>query len=164
MILVDIISIILRLAELAFATIVAALNGRFLHAVRGTSTWDLGRHIYTEVVAGLSILFAIIWLFPFSSSFIHWPMDLVISIMWFVSFGLLVNWLNGACGYVFDWDNVGFGGAGSCGEWKATVAFAFLSAICWLVSALVGLYWVRRHTRAPVDTGYRRRRWYRSRV
>lgn len=100
MILVDIISIILRLAELAFATIVAALNGRFLHAVRGTSTWDLGRHIYTEVVAGLSILFAIIWLFPFSSSFIHWPMDLVISIMWFVSFGLLVNWLNGACGYV----------------------------------------------------------------
>ena len=101
MILVDIISIILRLAELAFATIVAALNGRFLHAVRGTSSWNLGRHIYTEVVAGLSILFAIIWLFPFASSFIHWPMDLVISVMWFVSFGLLVHWLNGACGYVF---------------------------------------------------------------
>lgn len=101
MILVDIISIILRLAELAFATIVAALNGRFLHAARGASSWDLGRHIYTEVVAGLSILFAIIWLFPFSSSFIHWPMDLAISVMWFVSFGLLVNWLNGACGYVF---------------------------------------------------------------
>lgn len=40
--------------------------------------------------------------------------------------------------YVFDWDNVGFNGAGGCGEMKATVAFAFLSAICWLVSALVG--------------------------
>lgn len=86
--------------------------------------------------------------------------------------------------YVFDWDNVGFDGVG-CGEWKATVAFAFLSAIFWLVSALVGyvlspvffykvcpdaniwnsLYWVRRHTSpAPVDAGYRRRRWYRSRV
>ena len=98
MILVDIISIILRVAELAFASIVAALNGRFLHAARGNSPWDLGRHIYTEVVAGLSILFAIVWLFPFSSSFIHWPMDLVISVMWFVSFGLLVNWLHGVCG------------------------------------------------------------------
>lgn len=98
MILVDIISIILRVAELAFASIVAALNGRFLHAARGNSPWDLGRHIYTEVVAGLSILFAFVWLFPFSSSFIHWPMDLVISVMWFVSFGLLVNWLHGVCG------------------------------------------------------------------
>jgi Membrane-associating domain len=86
-----IISFVLRLAELAFAAIVAGITGDYLHQNQGASSWDLGRWIYTEVVAGLSIFFAIIWLFPFASSFIHWPTDLLISICWFVSFGLLVN-------------------------------------------------------------------------
>jgi len=169
MILADLFSIILRLAELAFAAIVAGLTGVYLHAHKGASSWSLGRFIYTEIVAGLSILFAIIWLFPFSGSFIHWPTDFIISIMWFVAFGLMVDWLNGACGYVFDWDGIDVNGNGTCAEWKANVAFAFLSAIVWLVSAILGIYWVRRHTTAyrttvPAGTAYRRRRWYRSRV
>jgi len=138
MILSDIISIILRLAQLAFAAIVAGLTGDFLHKSEGASSWDLGRHIYTEVVAGLSILLAIIWLFPFSGSFIHWPADLFISIMWFVSFGLLVDWLNGACGYVFDWDEFEITGNDYCALWKANIAFTFLSALVWLVSAILG--------------------------
>ncbi len=100
MIITDIISMILRLAELAFAAIVAGLTGKYLHALEGVSSWSLGRFIYTEIVAGLSILFSIIWLFPFASSFIHWPADFVFSVMWFVAFGLMVDWLNGACGYV----------------------------------------------------------------
>lgn len=164
MILADLFSIILRLAELAFAAIVAGLNGDYLHAVRGADSWQLGRHIYTEVVAGLSILFAIIWLIPFSGSFIHWPADFFISVAWFVAFGLLVDWLGDNCGYVFDWDGISFNGTASCSQFKATIAFAFLSAICWLASAILGIYWVRRH-RAPVDSPYyRHRRWYRSRV
>ncbi len=83
---------ILRLAELAFAAIVAGLTGDYLHSVQGSSSWDQGRFIYTEVVAGLSIILSIIWLFPFSGSFIHWPADLFISVAWFVAFGLIVNW------------------------------------------------------------------------
>lgn len=98
MLLAELFSIVLRLAELAFAAIVAGLNGDYLHAVRHADSWDLGRFIYTEVVAGLAILFALIWLFPFSSSFIHWPADFLISICWFVAFGLLVDWLDGKCG------------------------------------------------------------------
>ena len=98
MILADLFSIILRLGELAFAAIVAGLNGEYLHAVQGARAWDIKRFIYTEVVAGLSILLAIIWLIPFSSSFIHWPADLIISVCWFVSFGLLVDYLDGNCG------------------------------------------------------------------
>jgi len=140
MLFADIFSMILRLAELAFAAIVAGLTGAYLHAVEGTSAWSLGRFIYTEIVAGLSILFAIVWLFPFSGSFIHWPADFVISVMWFVAFGLMVDWLDGACGYVFDWRGVDveFGGVNTCAQWKANVAFAFLSAICWLASAILG--------------------------
>ncbi|KAJ9154692.1 hypothetical protein NKR19_g4474 [Coniochaeta hoffmannii] len=164
MILADLLSMILRLAELVFAAIVLGITSHYLHLSKGVSAWHLGRFIYTDVVAALSVILAIIWLFPFSGSFIHWPADLIISIAWFVSFGLLVRWLNGSCGYVFNWSGAGFDGG--CSEWKADLAFTFLSAICWLVSALLGLYWVHKHTRtartAPADGTYHRRRWYRS--
>lgn len=159
MILADLFSIILRLAELAFAAIVAGLTGVYLSANKGASSWSLGRFIYTEIVAGLSIIFAIIWLFPFSGSFIHWPTDFVISVMWFVAFGLMVDWLNGGCGNVFNWDGITINDNNTCSQWKANVAFAFLSAIVWLVSALLGIYWVRRHTRTVPATTHRR--WYR---
>jgi hypothetical protein len=98
MILIDFISMILRLAELAFAAIVLGITGHYLHVTNGLSSWQQGRHIYTTVVAALSILLSLVWLLPFSGSFIHWPADLTISVAWFVSFGLLVNWLGGSCG------------------------------------------------------------------
>ncbi|KAF3760542.1 hypothetical protein M406DRAFT_268768 [Cryphonectria parasitica EP155] len=162
MIVTDLLSIIFRLAELVFSGIVAGITGHFLHQSRGASSWDLGRFIYTEVVAGLSIFFSLIWLFPFSGSFIHWPTDLVLSICWFVAFGLLVNYLGDSCGYTFDWSGIGFRGT-NCGSWKADEAFAFLSAICWLVSTLLGLHWVRKRTQTTTATS--NRRWYRrSRV
>lgn len=51
---------------------------------------------------------------------------------------------------------------------KAVIAFAFLSAVLWLASALVGYFWVRSHERraAKVDAAHQRRRGWgrRSRV
>ncbi|KAI1085188.1 membrane-associating domain-containing protein [Whalleya microplaca] len=160
MILTDLFAMIFRLAELAFAAIVAGINGDYLHSVKNTSSWDQGRFIYTEVVAGIAIFLSLIWLFPFSGSFVHWPIDIIISICWFVAFGLLVNYLDGACGYVFNWNGVSFSRYDACGRWKAVIAFAFVSAICWLVSALIGIIWVRDHE----ARAYRRRTWGRSRV
>ncbi|KAJ4406781.1 hypothetical protein N0V82_010060 [Gnomoniopsis sp. IMI 355080] len=166
MILTDLLSMVFRLAELVFSAIVAGITGHYLHQSHNQSSWALGRFIYTEVVAGLSIFLSIIWLFPFAGSFIHWPTDLVLSIAWFVVFGLLVNWLDGSCGHTFDWSSLGFRGT-NCGSWKTDEAFAFLSAICWLVSALLGLHWVRKRTQrnAAATTTTSNRRWYRrSRV
>jgi hypothetical protein len=160
MVVTDLAATILRIAELAFGAIVAGVNGHYLHQIRYASHWDQGRFIYTEVVAALAIFLSLIWLFPFSGSFVHWPVDLFISLAWFAAFGVLVNWLNGTCGYVFNWDGITFRGENSCGNFKAIIAFAFLSAICWLVSSIIGFLWVRDHeTRA-----YRRRTWNRSRV
>jgi len=156
-------SMILRVAELAFAAIVAGLTGEYLRHTQDASAWDNGRQIYTVVVAAISILLAIIWLFPFSGSFIHWPADFLISVMWFAAFGLLVDWLDGACGYVFDWSGIRVRRGGFCPKQKANIAFAFLSAIFWLASAILGIWWVRRRERISVTTP-RRHRWYRSRV
>ncbi|RYP23201.1 hypothetical protein DL767_008884 [Monosporascus sp. MG133] len=158
--LIDVLSMILRAAELVFAAIVAGVNGQYLRMNSNASDWDLARFIYTEVVAGLAMLLALIWLFPFSGSFVHWPVDLFISICWFAAFGVLVNYLDGSCGRVFSWIDVTLRGDNLCGRFKAVIAFSFLSAICWLVSAIIGFMWVRDHE----NRRYRRRTWHRSRV
>lgn len=85
-----ILGFILRAAELAFAAIVAGIVGHYLDN-SNASAWDDARQIYTIVVAALAMLLSLLWLLPFSSAFIHWPVDLLISILWFVAFGLLVD-------------------------------------------------------------------------
>ncbi|KAF4844113.1 hypothetical protein CGCSCA4_v007623 [Colletotrichum siamense] len=159
-----IVQMIFRAAELAFAAIVTGITGAYLHAHDNASSWDNGRFIYTIVVSSISMVLALVWLLPFSGSFVHWPMDVFISILWFVSFGLLVNLIGDGCGPVFDWSNVSPRGD-DCGRHKANIAFTFLSAIVWLASALIGLFWVRRRT-AVADNrpAVHRRRWYNSRV
>ncbi|RDA88572.1 hypothetical protein CP532_5840 [Ophiocordyceps camponoti-leonardi (nom. inval.)] len=141
-----IVSLILRAAEVAFAIIVAAVTGYYLHG-SNSSAWSLGRYIYTEVVAGLSILLGLLWLLPFASTFSHWPADIFISLLWWASFALLVNATGSSCGAIFNWQNVAFTGEDQCGRFKADIAFAFMSAVLWLASALVGLLWTGRHER-----------------
>ena len=85
-----IVAMVLRVAELVFAAIVAGVNGEYLHK-SAASSWDDGRFIYTEVVAGVAIFMAILRLFPFASNFFTWPIDILVSILWWVAFGLLVD-------------------------------------------------------------------------
>jgi len=164
----DVLSMVLRIGELAFAAVVAGITGDYLHSVSDESNSDTtkARFIYTEVVAGLSILLALLWLLPFSGTFIHWPVDLIMFILWIVSFALLVNFIGPLdCGNIFYWGDITQEGV--CQRWKADVAFAFLSAIFWLASAILGLWVLRRArygtTRPVVGEGVvGRRRWYRS--
>lgn len=49
-----------------------------------------------------------------------------------------------------------------CGKFKANIAFSFILAICFLVSAFVGIWWNRRRERrAAVAAAPPRRAWYR---
>jgi Membrane-associating domain len=136
---------------------VAGITGAYLNSVSYVSNSDAtkARFIYTEVVAALSILLALLWLLPFSGTFIHWPIDFLLFVCWIVAFGLLVNvscdifavvyirmlkhrWqfigpLD--CGNLFYWGDITQQGV--CQRWKADVAFAFLSAIFWLASTLL---------------------------
>lgn len=165
MVLSRVVNVILRLAQLVFGAIVAGITGWILrHSTKQTP--QLGRWIYTTVIAGITILVALLWLIPFSSSFVHWPFDLFMSVCWFIAFGLIVNLIGGSCGNVFNWGNIRPMGD-SCGKFKADIAFSFLLAICFLASALIGLFWVRSRERKirEVPVRSRRRGWYgRSRV
>lgn len=160
-----ILSMGLRVAELVFAAIVAGVTGSHLHQ-SNASSWALGRFIYAQVVSALAMLVALVLLIPFSSTFTSWPVDVFMSILWWVVFGLLVDMHGDGCGRVFDWGNVSPRGD-QCGRFKANLAFSFLSALFWLVSALIGFFWVRRRESraARADAAHGRRRgWGRSRV
>jgi Membrane-associating domain len=86
-----VVSILLRIGELAFAAVVAGIVGSYLHAYDQAHAWPQARFIYTEVVAGISMILALFWLLPFTATVINWPGDLIMFILWIVAFGLLVN-------------------------------------------------------------------------
>ena len=116
--------------------------GAYLHGFQSSHTWPQGRFIYIEVLAGVSILLALLWLLPFAGGFIHWPIDLVIAAAWLAAFVLLVNSIhNDRCaGRLFVWGET----KSTCGRYRAGEGFAFLSMIFWFVSALVGIWFVHR--------------------
>lgn len=70
-------------------------------------------------------------------------MDILISFAWFAAFGILVDAVNHLpCGSIWSWE---FGGGDPlCGRWKAAEAFSFISAIIWIFSALIGIWFTFR--------------------
>jgi preprotein translocase subunit SecG len=151
--------LVLRAAELAFGAIVLGITAWYIdHSAN--SSWADGRFIYTLVVSCLAVLASLIWFLPTTNSFSHYAFDFLLFVLWIISFGLLVDQIGDSCGGVFHWDNIGF--RESCGRFKALEAFTFLSAIVWLVSAILGVYFMNKRT-AVVD-GPHRSRWYRYRV
>jgi len=158
----DLLLFLLRIGELAFSTVVAGLTGHYLHQTNHASTWSRKRFIYTEVIAPIGILFALIFLFPFAGSFIHYPMDFLLFAGFMIAFGLLADFIGPMnCGSIWNWG--GITGKSTCSQFKANIAFCFLASIFFLASALLGVYYVHRR-RAVADGTLSRRRWYRSRV
>jgi hypothetical protein len=49
--------------------VVAGVVGSYLHDYESGNGWPLGRLIYIEIIAGISILLSLLWLFPFTSRF-----------------------------------------------------------------------------------------------
>ncbi|KAJ9613145.1 hypothetical protein H2200_003086 [Cladophialophora chaetospira] len=142
-----IVSMGLRACELGFAGVIAGIVGSQLHDHRSGDGMPLARFIYIEIVAGISLLLALLWLLPFAAGFAHWPVDIFLSFAWFAAFGLLVEWIGGSTcsGDTFSWSQIGI--HSFCGRYRASEAFSFLSAIFWLLSALVGLWFIHREGR-----------------
>ncbi|KAJ9293986.1 hypothetical protein DTO271G3_7362 [Paecilomyces variotii] len=161
-----VVSIFLRIGEICFGAIVAGIIGWYLHHYDSTHSWPRARWIYTEVVAGLSVLLGLLWLIPFASSFFVWPIDVILGLAWFAAFGVLVDALQDSSCWYGPWEAISWDGRtylsynSSCARWKAAEAFSFLSAVFWLASGLVGMWFVFRVRSTQVDAVPVRRRWY----
>lgn len=140
------VSIPLRIGEIAFAGVVVGILANHFARHSSTDNWPRARFIYTMVVGCLSLLLGVIWLIPFSGGFTTFAVDIFLSLCWFAAFGLMVDWNRDVCNSnAFDWGGITRGG--QCNRWRAVSAFAFLSAVFWLVSALVGIWFTRRDRR-----------------
>ncbi|KAF7555301.1 hypothetical protein G7Z17_g2297 [Cylindrodendrum hubeiense] len=152
-----IVSMAFRGVELVIALGVAALTADYIRNSH-LSPWKLRQFIYIATVAGLSVFFAFIWLLPFKGTFMNWPFDAGISLLWGVATGLLYVYLDKNCDKDFlessidlknstaDLKNFKIDLKGSqCDKFKADFIFAAISVAFWLGSALIGYFWVRRN-------------------
>jgi hypothetical protein len=161
MMLTRIVSVILRVLQLASAAIVAGIIGDYLHDLDKANYVPGGRFVYTIVIASFSLLASLILLIPFTASLTIFPLDLLFFILWIISFGLLVDWIapmdcqwyRGHSLFYLSEDPID-----QCQRWKAGLAFTFLSAMFWLGSAILALWVVHRSKKRIGE----RRRWYRS--
>lgn len=64
----------------------------YLHTFRSTPLEEIsGRYFYTIILAGASIVIALMLFAPFDHTFRHFPLDFLLSVGWFVAFGLLLS-------------------------------------------------------------------------
>jgi len=156
-------SIILRFLQLASAAIVTGIVGDYISDANKAGVNPADRFVYTIVIAAFSLLAALILLVPFTVTLTLFPLDFLFFLLWIISFGLVVDFLGPMnCGWGWSWHGPYFSdndnAVDQCQRWKACEAFIFLSAIFWLMSAILAL-WVVYRTRGRVGE---RRTWYRS--
>lgn len=94
-----VVSVVLRLGELTCSVIVLGLLGRFLSIVSDANVYADSRIIYATVVASMGVLFSILFILPFTYSFMAFPLDFVMFVLALVAFCLLevVSPYNLAC-------------------------------------------------------------------
>jgi hypothetical protein len=168
-------SLILRTAQFAFAAIVLGLTAYFVYKLENPGRgrggrwrrdrWDddgwnggrwndaddedwnpLGRLIFAIVWSSLSVIFAIIWAIPTTSSMKGFISDFIFTAGWAAVFGLLVDWFNDSgCGSPWAWrGGLSLRRSDTCGQWRAAQAFSFLSMITWFATGVFGIIMVLR--------------------
>ncbi|WZH40830.1 hypothetical protein QYS62_001768 [Fusarium acuminatum] len=161
-----VISVLLRLAELASAVIVLGLLSRFCYYIGIAQASVDGRIIYAIVVACLGIMYSIFFCPPFRNMFLGFPFDFLLFVMWLIAYCLLqtvlcslsifwyfsrkktgsstcsARWYYNYWGYYWGrfW-RVGPIGTVSingagCAQWRTVLAFSF---IAWFLHLLSGI-------------------------
>jgi len=142
----------LRVFEVAFAG--DKISFELLHATilticKATIAGVLGQYVgavdfsllfiavtYTEALAGMSILLAFLWMFPFRAMSAHYAattISLTLFFLWVLSFALVhLHMAEYRCDIQMR-DRTGFISS-HCVRWNVARAFGFLSAMAWLFS------------------------------
>ncbi|KAH9882847.1 hypothetical protein J1614_000213 [Plenodomus biglobosus] len=147
-------SLIMRIAQFAFAAIVLGLTAYFLYQRTRHDDGPLGRLIFTTIWSSLSVIMSVIWAVPTSSSMTGYMSDLVFTAGWAAVFALYVRYFNRTgCGDAWNWSGVSFSRTNSCGQWRAAQAFSFLSLVLWFATFVLGVITVHRLKRRAAARG-----------
>ncbi|KAH6645853.1 hypothetical protein BKA67DRAFT_639303 [Truncatella angustata] len=166
-----VIAVLCRIGELVSSVIVLGLLGRFLYIVGEANAYADSRIVYTTVVASISTFLSIILFLPFTYSFLAFPLDLILFVLWLVAFCLLEA-LTGthACSANWYWSYWGFywgsywrtpvvvGGPADinwagCSSWQAVLAWSFISSMLFLLSSCLGAYVVLKYREEKKSRG-----------
>lgn len=116
--------------------VVTAASGWFLHIQHTHQLGPKGRLIFTIAIGLYSLVLSLIWLLPFTSTFLHYPLDFITSFCYFTVYAILQEWIHHyGCGRVFQWN--GEYHMGECIDYRVMEAFAFIGGVFWLISALL---------------------------
>ncbi|KAG5913189.1 hypothetical protein E4U42_001387 [Claviceps africana] len=133
----------LRVLQFASAAIVTGITAYFL-AASHTTTWNLGRLIFTQLIAAMSLVIILANLLPSFDSFFQVPVDIAMSLLWWGVFGLLFNFTEYPCGWVFEWMNIAAPFEPQCARFSASTAFSFAAAVLFLLSGVLNVFVERR--------------------
>lgn len=150
-----IISLSLRLAQFITAAVVLGLTSYFLHQYNKHSIGPFNRLVYSVVIAATSVCLSLLWAITPSATLTHVGADIILSGAWFAVFGLLQDYSDDGlkCGSAWAWGNIDLTD-NYCGQWSAAQAFAFLAAIFWFASFIVGiLAWSKKKHAATAAEG-----------
>ena len=81
--------VVLRVWQLICSVVVLGILAAFMNRVHDANGPKDGRIIYSIVTASISTAFSIIFIAPFFYSFLAFPFDFVLFVMWLVAFCLL---------------------------------------------------------------------------
>jgi hypothetical protein len=116
--------------------IVSTSAGWFLYVRHIHSVGPEGRLTFSLVVGIESLILSLLWLLPFTSTFLHYPLDFINAFGYFTAFGILQDWMHPrGCGQIFQWN--GEYHMGSCIDWRVQEAFFFIGGVLWLLSAFL---------------------------
>jgi hypothetical protein len=85
------VQVALRTFQLICSVIVLGILARFVHRVSAAGALRDGRIIYGLIVASISSLFALVFIVPLLYSFLAFPFDFALFVMWLVLFCLLIT-------------------------------------------------------------------------
>ncbi|KAK4120476.1 hypothetical protein N657DRAFT_579516, partial [Parathielavia appendiculata] len=139
---------ILRVWQLICSIIVLGILARFLHLLSQAGAAKDGRIVYGIILASISTLFSIVFMAPFMHSFLAWPADFALFIMWLVLFCLLITrtgthtcsgaWFSNYWGFYWGgWRRVTPFGTTGCDYWRTDLAFSFMAMFAFLVTTIL---------------------------
>ncbi|KAF2437580.1 hypothetical protein P171DRAFT_373211 [Karstenula rhodostoma CBS 690.94] len=146
-----VISVILRLGAFCSSVIVVACLSRFFYLLNLANAHANGRLIYAEVISILGVICSLLLIVPMKYSFYAFPLDVVFFICSIVAFALLAN-VNSSCSSAWYYGYWGFYwgrfwtvpnvtvatiGTAGCRTWRAILAFLFIGAMFWMLSAIL---------------------------
>jgi hypothetical protein len=155
--------VILRLGELISSVIILGILGHFLWVVSDANVYSDARIVYTTVIASISTFLSVLLILPFTYSFLAFPVDFIVAILWLVAFCLLeaLTGIN-TCNAFWYWHYWGFYWGGfwrtpivvagpsdigwsGCSSWKTVLAFSFIQAFLFACSAILGTYVILKY-------------------